>query len=46
MKLHKKMKPIALAVVGLGMAAPALAFEDIEFDNGMVLESRVTSTYT
>ncbi|WP_068636505.1 DUF1302 domain-containing protein [Thauera butanivorans] len=46
MKLHKKMKPIALAVVGLGMAAPALAFEEIEFDNGAVLESRLTTTYT
>lgn len=46
MKLHEKMKPIALALIGMGMAAPALAFEDIEFDNGMVLESRVTATYT
>ncbi|MFT3759201.1 DUF1302 domain-containing protein [Thauera sp.] len=46
MKLHEKMKPIALALIGMGMAAPALAFDDIEFDNGMVLESRVTATYT
>ena len=46
MKLHKKMKPIALAVIGMGIAAPALAFEAVEFANGAVLESRVTSTYT
>lgn len=46
MKLHKKMKPIALAVIGMGIAAPAMAFEAIEFDNGAVFESRLTTTYT
>lgn len=46
MQLHEKMKPIALALVGMGLSAPALAFEAIEFDNGAVLESRVTTTYT
>ena len=46
MKLHKKMKPIALAVIGMGVMAPAMAFEAVEFDNGAVFESRVTSTYT
>ncbi len=46
MKLHKKMKPIALAVIGMGIAAPALAFEAVEFDNGAVFESRLTTTYT
>lgn len=46
MRLHNKMKPVALAVIGMGVIAPATAFEAIEFDNGAVLESRVTSTYT
>lgn len=46
MKLHKNMKPIALALFVMGGIAPASAFETIEFDNGAVLESRVTSTYT
>jgi len=46
MKLQKKMKPIALAVIGMGIAMPALAFQEIEFDNGAVLESRLTTTYT
>jgi hypothetical protein len=46
MKLHKKMKPVALAVIGMGMVGPAMAFEAIEFDNGAVLESRLTTTYT
>ena len=46
MKLHKKMKPVALAVIGMGVMAPAMAFEAIQFDNGAVFESRLTSTYT
>ena len=46
MKLHKKMKPVALAVIGMGVMSPAMAFKAIEFDNGAVLESRLTSTYT
>lgn len=46
MKLHKKMKPVALAVIGMGVVAPAMAFDAIEFDNGAVLESRLTTTYT
>lgn len=46
MKRHKKMKPIALAVIGLGVMAPAQAFEAIELENGLVFESRLTSTYT
>ena len=46
MKLHKKMKPVALAVIGMGMVGPAMAFEAIEFENGAVLESRLTTTYT
>lgn len=46
MKLHKKMKPIALAVVGMGVIAPAFAGQPIQFDNGMVLDWRVNSTYT
>lgn len=46
MKLHKKMKPVALAVIGMGMVAPVMAFEPIEFENGAVLESRLTTTYT
>jgi hypothetical protein len=46
MKLHKKMKPVALAVIGMGVMAPAFAGKAIEFDNGMVLDWRVNSTYT
>lgn len=46
MKLHKKMKPVALAVIGMGVVAPAMAFDAIEFNNGAVLESRLTTTYT
>lgn len=46
MKLHNKMKPIALAVVGMGIAIPASAFDTIEFENGATFESRVTTTYT
>ena len=46
MRLQQKMTPIALALIGVGGAAPASAFESIEFENGAVLESRVTSTYT
>ncbi|EPZ14710.1 hypothetical protein M622_04470 [Thauera terpenica 58Eu] len=46
MKLHKKIKPIALAVIGMGAMAPAMAFEAVEFANGAVFESRLTSTYT
>lgn len=46
MRLHNKMKPVALAVIGMGVMAPAMAFDAIQFDNGAVLESRVTSTYT
>ena len=46
MKLHKKMKPIALAVIGMGIASSAFAGEQIEFDNGGVLQWRVNSTYT
>jgi len=46
MKLHKKMKPVALAVIGMGVMAPAAAFNTIEFDNGATLESRINSTYT
>lgn len=46
MTLHKQMKPIALALIGMGTIAPALAFDEIKFDNGMVLESRLTTTYT
>lgn len=46
MKLPKKMKPIALAVIGIGTIAPAAAFDDIEFNNGAVFESRLTTTYT
>jgi hypothetical protein len=40
------MKPVALAVIGMGVMAPAMAFDAIQFDNGAVLESRVTATYT
>jgi hypothetical protein len=46
MKLHKTMKPIALAVIGMGVVAPAFAGKAIEFDNGMVLDWRVNTTYT
>ncbi|CAM5396203.1 DUF1302 family protein [Thauera mechernichensis] len=46
MKLHKKMKPVALAVIGMGVMAPAFAGKAIEFDNGMVLDWRVNTTYT
>ena len=46
MKLHKKMKPIALAVIGMGIASSAFAGEPIQFDNGGVLQWRVNSTYT
>lgn len=46
MKLHKKMKPVALAVIGMGVMSPAFAGKAIEFDNGMVLDWRVNSTYT
>ena len=46
MKLHKKMKPIALAVIGMGIASSAFAGEQIEFDNGGVMQWRVNSTYT
>ena len=46
MRLHNKMKPVALAVIGMGVMAPAMAFDAIQFDNGAVLESRVTATYT
>lgn len=46
MKLHKKMKPIALAVIGMGVASSAFAGEPIQFDNGGVLQWRVNSTYT
>lgn len=46
MKLHKKMKPIALAVIGMGIATSAFAGEPIRFDNGGVLQWRVNSTYT
>ncbi|GAB1460641.1 DUF1302 domain-containing protein [Thauera sp.] len=30
----------------MGVVAPAMAFDAIEFDNGAVLESRLTTTYT
>ena len=46
MKLHKKIKPIALAVIGMGIASSAFAGEPIQFDNGGVLQWRVNSTYT
>ena len=46
MKLHKKMKPVALAVIGMGVMSPAFAGKPIEFDNGAVFESRLTTTYT
>jgi hypothetical protein len=46
MKLHRKLTPVALAVIGMGAFAPAMAFESVQFENGAVLESRLTSTYT
>lgn len=46
MKLNKKMKPIALAVIGMGSVGSVMAFDTIEFDSGMVFESRLTTTYT
>ena len=46
MKLHKTMKPIALAEIGMGIATSAFAGEPIRFDNGGVLQWRVNSTYT
>ncbi|HQZ01936.1 MAG TPA: DUF1302 family protein [Thauera sp.] len=46
MRLHKKMKPIALALIGMGIASSAFAGEPIQFDNGGVLQWRVNSTYT
>ncbi len=33
------MKPIALAVIGMGVMAPAMAFEAVEFDNGAVFDA-------
>ncbi len=46
MTFNSKLTPLALAVAGLGYAAPSLAGEPIEFDNGAKLEWRLTGTYS
>lgn len=46
MKKHNTLRPVALALIGVGLAAPALAGESIVFDNGYKLDWRVNSTYT
>jgi len=45
-RTNNTLTPVALALIGIGMAAPALAGEQIQFDNGMKLDWRVTGTYT
>ena len=46
MKMHTALRPLALALLGAGVTAPALAGEPIELDNGYKLDWRVNSTYT
>ena len=46
MKMHTALRPLALALLGAGIAAPALAGEPIELDNGYKVDWRVNSTYT
>lgn len=46
MKFSNTMKPLAIAVLGLGLSAPVLAFSDIDLGQGTVLESRLTATYS
>lgn len=46
MKMHTALRPLALALLGAGLATPAFAGESIELDNGYKLDWRVNSTYT
>jgi hypothetical protein len=46
MKMHTALRPLALALLGAGIAAPVFAGEPIEFENGYKLDWRVNSTYT
>jgi len=45
-RTNNKLTPVALALIGIGMATSASAAELIEFENGMKLDWRVTGTYT
>lgn len=45
-RTNGQLTPIAVAVIGMGLAAPVFAGEQIEFDNGMKLDWRLNSTYT
>ena len=46
MKMHIALRPLALALLGAGLATPAFAGESIELDNGYKVDWRVNSTYT
>ena len=36
MKMHTALRPLALALLGAGLATPAFAGESIELDNGYI----------
>jgi hypothetical protein len=44
--MHIALRPLALALLGAGLATPAFAGESIELDNGYKVDWRVNSTYT